>query len=567
MSILRVIGRELRAQARQSLTFLLRLVAGAAIGVAFGLAFWALGYFGGHRMELPAVVQSQNFGMALFGKLNLTIFSAIWIFTPLAAADAISRERREGTLPLLRLTELRPWEIVLGKSFVHMLRSSSLFLTMTPWLLVPILFGGVGPRDLSMALLIDSASMLLAGSAGLIASTFSRDWIKTTIWAEALALILLLFMLSSYQNGLVNALVKGATPVPPGSGYYGNSVNQRSDFWTYQFGLAQRGASIEKNIRLINLATSGSVIANNFYWRGFGRRGAQSTWQELWSALTPYGVMLWFASAIRLLVYGVASFILAVWLGSLYVERSWRDRSESALMERWRKKYLTPRYGIVRLRRNLSRSLNRNPIGWLHHYSPSARMTKWGWCLFVILLEVFLSFDVKNLYTAQWGLGIFLVLGLLFSSVGSFRNELETGAFELLLVTPIRERQIVFGRVRGIWHQFALAFIIYGAGFVFLTSGWSASDVDEGRWTLLGVCALLILTAPVIGLYFSLLRWNFLAAWVCACFIACITPFLIAYLFKGDTNLLISIQLLIAGGFAWRTSARLMNRLALTARG
>jgi ABC-type Na+ efflux pump permease subunit len=194
-------------------------------------------------------------------------------------------------------------------------------------------------------------------------------------------------------------------------------------------------------------------------------------------------------------------------------------------------------------------------------------MTKWGWCLFVILLEVFLSFDVKNLYTAQWGLGIFLVLGLLFSSVGSFRNELETGAFELLLVTPIRERQIVLGRIRGIWHQFALAFIIYGAGFVFLTSGWSASDVDEGRWTLLGVCALLILTAPVIGLYFSLLRWNFLAAWVCACFIACITPFLITDLFKGDTNLLISIQLLVAGGFAWRTSARLKNRLALTARG
>ncbi|HVV72278.1 MAG TPA: hypothetical protein VHI52_12385, partial [Verrucomicrobiae bacterium] len=559
MSIVPVIGRELRAQARQPLTYLLRLAGGASIGIAFGLAFWTLSHFFRDPSGLQGLSTVQNFGVALFGKLNLTIFWAVWLFTPLAVADAISRERREGTLPLLRLTELRPWEIVFGKSFVHMLRSSSLFLTMMPWLLVPVLFGGIGPRDLFMAVLIDLSSMLLAGSAGLLASTFSRDWIKSVIWAEALALVLLLFMLSSYHTGLQYALAKGAKPPPVGFG-----GNPSFNYWEWSLGLNRNHGSIEKNLRLIDLATSGSFSVRN--WTGFGPQEMQSSWQELWTTLTPYGATLWFASAIRLLVYAVATFIAAIWLGSRYVERSWRDTPESAFLQRLRKKYLTPKYGVARLRGSLSRSLTRNPIGWLHHYSPAARMTKWAWCLFLILLELYLCSNVNDLYAAQWGIGFLLVLGLLFSSAGSFRNELETGAFELLLVTPIRERQIFTGRVRGIWHQFVPAFIIYSAGSIFLASGWSESDITGRAWVSLGIFSLLILTAPSIGLYFSLLRWNFLAAWACACLIACIIPFLMASVFKGNVATGISIQIAIAGFFAWRTSARLKNRLALTGR-
>jgi ABC-type transport system involved in multi-copper enzyme maturation permease subunit len=526
------------------------------------LAFWTLSHLYQDATGAPGMSNLQsfhNFGIALFGKLNLTIFCAVWLFTPLASADAISRERREGTLPLLRMTQLRPWEIVFGKSFVHMLRSSSLFLTMMPWLLVPVLFGGIGPRDLLMALLINLSSMFLAGSAGLLASTFSRDWIKSVIWAEALALVLLLSMLSSYQIGLRYALANGAKPVPARfSGF------QNSNYWEWSLGLSRHGGSIEKNLRLIDLATSGSLSVNN--WMGFGPQEMQSSWQELWTTLTPYGATLWFFGAIRLLFYAVVTFIVAIWLGSRYVERSWRDTPESAFIERLRKKYLTPKYGLARLRGSLRRSLNRNPIGWLHHYSPAARMTKWGWCLFLILVELYLCSNVNDLYAAQWGLGFFLVLGLLFSSAGSFRNELETGAFELLLVTPIRERQIFSGRVRGIWHQFLPAFIIYSAGSTFLASGWSASDLESRALVSLGIFLLLILTAPSIGLYFSLLRWNFLAAWFCACLIACITPFLMLGVFSANFATSIGIQLAIAGYFAWRTSARLKNRLALTAR-
>ena len=40
---------------------------------------------------------------------------------------------------------------------------------------------------------------------------------------------------------------------------------------------------------------------------------------------------------------------------------------------------------------------------------------------------------------------------------GSFRRERETGVLELLLVAPLSTHQIVWGRLRAIWGQFAPA--------------------------------------------------------------------------------------------------------------
>src|SRR5687768_2418589 len=115
MSIVPVIDRELRSQARQPLTYILRFVGAAAICLAFWMAYSTLRIENGGPGGFTAGPGSQqkdfqNFGVALFGKMNLAIFVAIWALTPLATADSISRERREGTLPLLHLTRLRPWE-------------------------------------------------------------------------------------------------------------------------------------------------------------------------------------------------------------------------------------------------------------------------------------------------------------------------------------------------------------------------------------------------------------------------------------------------------------------------
>src|SRR6266487_2334676 len=124
MTVLPVIVRELRATARQSFTYSLRLMGVAAVVAVCAVA--ALG---------PSF--SAGGGGRVFGYLHFTLFCAIWILVPLLTADCLSRERREGTLPLLFLTPLKPGGIVLAKGMTHGLRALSLWLAVLPVMVIP----------------------------------------------------------------------------------------------------------------------------------------------------------------------------------------------------------------------------------------------------------------------------------------------------------------------------------------------------------------------------------------------------------------------------------------------
>jgi hypothetical protein len=258
--------------------------------------------------------------------------------------------------------------------------------------------------------------------------------------------------------------------------------------------------------------------------------------------------------------------VTTTWLGAWHVARSWQDMPQQGLAARLRRRLFTPCLGVPLLNRKLSRALTANPIGWLQHYSPSARMVKWAWCLFIIVVEIIFSGDPEDLYGAQAGLGLLLLLGLTFGATASFRAELETGAFELLLVTPLRERQIIAGRVRGLWRQFLPAVLVYGAGSIYLASGWSAGGHARQAWlalahTISGYCAL-----PFIGLYFSARRWNFFVAWFAACLLGLLPGALGRLLGARDLSMIV-LQLGTAIIAAVLLERRLKNRAFLQHRG
>src|ERR1039458_3701925 len=105
--LLPIVIRELRVSARNKATHRLRLlfaVGAVAIGGGIGLISGVGGGFGGSQ-------------------LGLWIFEALrWIAFVLACgsgifltADCLSEEKREGTLGLLFLTDLRGHDVVLGK--------------------------------------------------------------------------------------------------------------------------------------------------------------------------------------------------------------------------------------------------------------------------------------------------------------------------------------------------------------------------------------------------------------------------------------------------------------------
>src|SRR5687767_7229435 len=104
MTFLPIVERELRVAARQRGTYWTRLgavVAGLAVGT------WI--------MLMPMIRNTRELGVALFSSLAVVTFVYSLLIGIRTTADCLSEEKREGTLGLLFLTDLKGYDIVLGK--------------------------------------------------------------------------------------------------------------------------------------------------------------------------------------------------------------------------------------------------------------------------------------------------------------------------------------------------------------------------------------------------------------------------------------------------------------------
>src|SRR5436190_14132116 len=149
MPVLPIVERELRAVARHGVTYNLRVLGVLALLVLLGL-FWLKGQGG------------PGAGEQLFVSFHRTLFVGIWLLVPFLTADCLSRERREGTLPLLFLTPLRAGDIVWAKGIVHGARSFTLWLAVLPVFAVCLLSGGVGWDEIAISALVNFSSICLA---------------------------------------------------------------------------------------------------------------------------------------------------------------------------------------------------------------------------------------------------------------------------------------------------------------------------------------------------------------------------------------------------------------------
>src|SRR6188768_3422187 len=103
MTFLPVVERELRTAARQRITHRTRL---AAAGLALVIWF-LLSVFG--TMTAPQRAQG------IFSTISILSLGFAMLAGAFLTADCLSEERREGTLGLLFLTDLKGHDVVLGK--------------------------------------------------------------------------------------------------------------------------------------------------------------------------------------------------------------------------------------------------------------------------------------------------------------------------------------------------------------------------------------------------------------------------------------------------------------------
>jgi ABC-type transport system involved in multi-copper enzyme maturation permease subunit len=470
MIVLPVIERELRAASRHPLTYNLRVLGGLALVVVLGM-FW-LEDIGG-----PGV------GGRLFGDFHRALFFSIWILVPLLTADCISRERREGTLPLLFLTPLRARDIVYAKGLAHGLRSFTLWLAVLPVFTICLLGGGVGWPDVALSSLVNFGSICLALGAGLIASSRTRVWTRALAWAACLAFLFLAsFGVVLLFTVLIYWTAHGGRPLP---------------------GLSELTGSPNECLAV--------MLDLQQVWR----------WWLITFRLGPSALLRIYATVALLCALGLYAFCrFSAW----NVQRTWQEKPSSSRVIWLKDKLFKPVLFQKQLRGWLRWELRHNPIGWLERRSWSGRLVVWAWFAVVVCVysSVFanLALYQRIFHTLQSFLATLLAGSIAISAASSFRRERETGVLELLLVAPLREWQIIAGRVRGLWGQFipavVLLFAVWLYGATFLSS-------DNEVPSVIGY-AVTFATLPVVGLYFSLAKPNFIAALVWTLLVQIVIP-------------------------------------------
>lgn len=146
--------------------YLLYRVAVAILGSRFGFGDGG-GFLGGNSG--PAL------GRFLFDGLLFSVLLLVLFVSPGYAAAQLSGERERRTLPLLQVTLLRPWQIVLGKLGASVAWLTLLVTAALPMGAVALFLGGVGLTDLLRAVaFIMAIAIGVAGMAIGISSLVKR---------------------------------------------------------------------------------------------------------------------------------------------------------------------------------------------------------------------------------------------------------------------------------------------------------------------------------------------------------------------------------------------------------
>jgi len=135
MTLLPIVGRELRVVSRKRGTYWTRVFSAALALVLMGTF---LGAWSASRQMTGA-----NSGQILFSMLKWLCFVFACGAGMFLTSDCLSEEKRDGTLGLLFLTDLRGYDVVAGKLIAMSLHAFYGLLAIFPVLGLTLMLGGV----------------------------------------------------------------------------------------------------------------------------------------------------------------------------------------------------------------------------------------------------------------------------------------------------------------------------------------------------------------------------------------------------------------------------------------
>ena len=177
MTFLPIVDRELRVAARRPATYWTRLlfaIAGAGI-VSLALLFAAAAQTG-----------ASGIGGWLFYFLSLLALGFSAFAGVFLTADCLSEEKREGTLGLLFLTDLKGYDVVLGKLMARSLSAAYGLLAIFPVLAITLTMGGVTAGEFWRITLVFLNTIFFSLAAGMFVSSLSQQDNRATAGAAGL---------------------------------------------------------------------------------------------------------------------------------------------------------------------------------------------------------------------------------------------------------------------------------------------------------------------------------------------------------------------------------------------
>lgn len=369
------------------------------------------------------------------------IFHVLWACVLLLlsiglTAPVLVSERIGGTLGLLFLTCLRPFEVVGGKGLAALLRMTTLWLSGLPIGMVPFVMGSVTLFDAMFYATFQFAMVSCGLSAGLLFSAATKDRKSALRGAIGVGLGMATIVLGIWG---VFSLPLSFTPV-----------------WVRHIVGTAYALGAGGGVLLFTLFASAAIL---------GRR-----WRE-GSDTAPNAPA--------------------------------PDPVEATEQAHWQHAW---REGHGRVMRG------RRPLAWLRLREPGRIETFWMWAIGVVVAWVVALAIERSWPVEAVGVLLFAFMGMQGST--GYREEAASGALELILTTPMRDRALLWNRVWLAGREFGLAIGVHVllATWALRVSLFERATHPEalfwpalGLWIapMVGLCVSGSLRSVPLGLFFS----------------------------------------------------------------
>jgi ABC-type transport system involved in multi-copper enzyme maturation permease subunit len=452
MAFLPIVGRELSVASRRRGTYWTRTL---AAGVAIAVALWML------LSSFARGQGSQEIGQALFTVLSTLTFVYALLAGVRFTADSLSEEKREGTLGLLFLTDLKGYDVIFGKLAASSLAAFYGLIAVLPVLALPMLMGGVAPGEFGRMALALANTLFFSLAVGMCISAITRQE-QVSMAGTFLALL----VITAIGPWLANTWFDNTFLIKP------------------MLMMASPGAHFYLAFDANYKVASSSPPHPSF--------PMMSLAEYFWSGL----ILIHIAGWVCLIISSVA------------VARAWQEKAIGPKAADWQRLWREWKQGDTQTRRAFrTRLLETNPVLWLNCRDRLQPWYVWG----VLLALGGLWFWGYRENSRNWlepgacVVSLYVVNTVLkfwIASEGArhLPNARRSGALELLLATPLEVRDILRGHLLALQRQFAgpilLVLVLHGMVLVAGLSQMHNTDAEEQTsWALF----VLLLGGALVG--------------------------------------------------------------------